>query len=58
MVSPAAAERRLAVVLAVVPAVAPVVVLVVALVVEVMEVQRDPIAKTKKNSCASWAARG
>merc|ERR1712142_1450513 len=47
MVSLAAAERRLEVVLAVVPAVAPVVVLVVALVVEVMEVQRDPIAKTK-----------
>merc|ERR1711872_591894 len=43
MVSPAAAERRLEVVLAVVPAVAQ----VVAPVVEAMVVLRDPIAKTK-----------
>merc|ERR550534_777026 len=43
MVSPAAAERRLEVVLAVVPAVAR----AVAPVVEAMVVLRDPIAKTK-----------
>merc|ERR1719495_430025 len=47
MVSPAAAERRLEVVLAVVQAVARVVVLVVAPVVVAMEVLRDPIAKIK-----------